>query len=107
MASTPKSNLLKDLAQSLAPVVKDTRKFRLSKPILLGAEEAQKLAHAFNTVRGLTPEGGLTFQKMIVALAESALGAKNLTPDQVRDAEATMAEIFTQQGAGTHATVVR
>jgi len=106
MASTAKSSILKGMARTLAPAVRDTRKFRLKKPIVLTAEEAQKLAHAFNETRGLTAENGLTLQKMIVALAENALGATKLTSDQVKDAEETMAQIFVQQGPATHATVV-
>jgi len=106
MASNTKSSILKGMARSLAPAVRDARKFRLAKPITLTAEEAQKLAHAFNETRGLTAENGLTFQKMIVALAENALGATKLTADQVKDAEETMAQIFVQQGSATHATLV-
>ena len=43
MASNTKSSILKGMARSLAPAVRDARKFRLAKPITLTAEEAQKL----------------------------------------------------------------
>lgn len=105
MAHTPKSSLLRRMAKDLTPVAKDTRKFRLNKPMVFNAEEAQALAHAFNEVQSLTP-GELTFQQMIVTLATNALQVNKLNQDQVEAAEVTMAGIFNQVGSPTRAAVV-
>ena len=106
MATTPKSSFLRRVAKDLTPTIKDTRKFRLAKPLQFTAEEAQKLAHVFNEVQAVTADGTLTFQQMIVTLATNALQVNKLTSDQVDSAEVTMVGIFTQVGSATRATVV-
>lgn len=104
--AAPNSQLLKGLAKKLAPVVKDTRKFRLIRPLVMTAEDAQKVAHAFNTVRSVTQAENLTFAQFLVSVSEIGFGSEKLTADQVRDSEATMAEIFATTGTGTTALVV-
>jgi len=104
--AAPNSQLLKGLAKKLAPQIKDTRKFRLIRPLVLNAEDAQKVAHAFNTVRSVTQGENLTFAQFIISVSEIGFGSEKLTSDQVRDAEATMAEIFATTGTGTTALVV-
>ncbi len=105
MVTRPKSAFLKACAKSLAPAIKDTRKFRLAKPMILSAEDAQKLAHAFNEMQSLTSER-LTLQKMLLTMVDNTVSATKLTADEVASAEATMAALFAQQGASTHAVVL-
>lgn len=104
--AAPNSALLKGLAKKLAPQVKDTRKFRLLRPLVMNAEDAQKVAHAFNSVRSVSQAENLTFAQFLVSVSEIGFGSTKLTPDQVRDAESTMAEIFATTGTGTTALVI-
>lgn len=91
------SVLQKHIAQSLAPTVRDTRKFRLSKPLILTVEEATKVAAAFVEAKEISGNGDLTITKFFVALAES-LG-KDVSNAKI---ERAMKEVFTVVGSGAN-----
>ena len=73
MSAKPTS-LAKNLSISLAPKLKDTRKFRLAKPMVFTPDQAQVLASAFRQVITISGNVNLTMGEFFVALAGNVGG---------------------------------
>lgn len=94
------SALANHIAKTLAPKVRDTRKFRLAKPMVFGAEDASKLVAAFIEAKEISGNSDLTMPQFIVALAEN-LG-KETSKAKI---ERGLKEVFVAQG-GAEAVIV-